>query len=1317
VKNIIKRSLALVLLFGFAFNTQLLSEIKEVRADWINEETYKSAIKGMYSGGLPNIFQIYEWETDDAHSDYVYFTRSKTTSSKVNHNVHRTIALQISRIRDGVNPFENPYYSYRKQGNPLNSNDPHYYKEVNKSSTYYDESHEAITIGNKTYAREYFTIPLDSANASEVGIVSTTDEINGNTINSWIIPYDTLWNQIQYSYGVEGWYEELKQKEANNEPYYFGVDAVKTWVHLGSNAKTTSDDTIHAKYTIVTIDSDKKTYWIDYWNDDKKPVVWTWANWETDVNGSGCGFGSDRLTDYYNKYYRSLVETDPIEDPKETPVKKTGTFNLTKNEDDNSNTGNTSGSNTTTEQSQNAYAAPGIFTYNDSDTYELGTAIPTSNEYKNGVILDGWYGNVEISQNTYTRTEKTSNYAINYSYTVHHPASGKTVTDPDTGKEVAVDDSWDETINGTEYATSSDMIQSTWQGVYTTISDVDLYQLQNTTTTNGAGGTISYTENVLTHVPYSITVNGTTYTSGESQNGSDDKQVPTFNASENYHVKENNVDTSRITASVGNMGDSKPSHDAIISAGKGQVQAIWNKRVKNNASLVTLQNDEFTIDGVTYLTNPSEMTQDAKGVWQKGGNINWTYEKDKTHEMAEATTNNIKQDQGTASIPSSVINGYYYTDISATYKSFISSKDQTVTMAIKDNLGDNTSGTVHDELNNSAKPAIIRTGGISYAYAKSNYDYTINEPVVVHTPVISPIHVTDGETKTQLADNTGMSLTQLVLDHTYTINFDWESYFTDINRYKGYEAPAGWTRYIEQKYVAFPFAVEVNGTYYDVFGDGYTDWVPVGPSTTSFTFYIPSWAEEGLYYDPNGAVYSTWNSYARPMKVRVEAENMNSFFDETQLEYNGDKSNYVATFFYPCQVSGIIYDFQVVSVRDSMNFATADWVDEAGMDIFNFVKESERTSKLQAEKNVGQNNRLGFPYMRYTLDGTMTASWDYANTLPFVSGKSVYGNDTGYLVKGNTIAFTLKTIANLTGKSDYIKLTPNYRYYASDGTLYDTDDIDIYYLAGSNLIKMGSTEDYNNMKPNSLYTDGGAIWYENSYFDYYYNTFESTADHKAKLWNDSAITENYVKLGHMDESYCVGEIKLDQSLSLWTGNEEELEKNLKAVNSASSALRYADNLNGFNMTAPQIYDLSGQQGYNYYNKGMTTDETYDSWAFESSMQTWYGKYTIPSQLYVCPKGALEDYIENEVDYIDFTEDFWLPDDGTLVLNFDITSYMDGHKHLKYYGPASSSYDMWSKEHGNPTPTDSTYRPGDVGKIELKYSSVREHYNPGILYIN
>ena len=1320
MKKILKRTLALLLVFGFSLNTHLLSEIKEVKADWIHKDVYESAINGTYTGGIPNIFQIYEWETEESHSPYVYFTIGKTTDSLTNHNVHRTIALQISRIKDGVNPFEEPYYSYRKQGNPLDSDDPHYYKEVNKSSTYYDESHEAITINGKTYSREYFTIPLDSAKASEVGIETDYQDVNGKTINAWYIPYDTLWSQIQYSYGVDGWYEELKQKEEAGEPYYFGVDAVKTWVHLGSNANSTSDDTIHAKYTIVSIDSDHKTYWIDYWNDDGKPAVWTWANWQTDVSKSKSGLTSNLLTDYYNKYYRSLILTAPVETPETQPTKTAGTFNLVKNEtDDNkkvTNTGNTSGSNTTVEQSQNAYASPGIFTYNDSDKYELGTAIPTSNTYTNGVVLDGWYGNVQLTETTYTRTEKTSNYAVNYSYTVHHQAS-HTEKDED-GNVVTVDDSWDEEITGTEYATSSDMIQSTWQGTYTTITDVDLYQLQSTTTTNGAGGTITYTDNVLTHVPYSITINGTTYASGSSQDGSDDKLVPSFIASDSYHVKENAVDTSRITVSVGNMGDSKPSHDEIINAAKSQVQYIWNSRVKNNASLVTLQNDEFTIDGITYLTNPSTMTQNSSGVWLKGGNVNWTYEKDKTHEMYEATTNNIKEDVGTASIPSSVINGYYYTNISATYKSFISSKNQTVTMAIKDNLGDNTSGTVHDELNNSAEPAIIRTGSRGYTYAKSNYDYSINEPVVVHTPVIAPIHISNGETQTQLADNTGMSLSQLILDHKYTIEFDWESYFTDLNHYKGYEAPAGWTQYIKEKKVAFPFSVEVNGVYYDIdSSDGYTPWISVGSTVTSFEFYLPSWSQEGLYYDPNGAIYNTWNSFDRPIKIRVEAENMGDFEDYTEVNYNSDKGNYVATFTYPCQVSGIIYDFQVVSVRDSKNFATSDWEDEAGMSIFNFVTESGKTNKLQAEKNVGQNNRLGLPYMRYTLDGDMTDSWSYENTLPFASGKSVYGTESGYLVRGNTIAFTIKTIANLTGEDDYIKLTPNYRYYASDGTLYDTDEIDIYYMQGSTLIKMGSTADYDRMKPNSLYMDGGSIWYHDSYFNYFYDTFESTAEHKAELWRDSDITDNYVKLGSMEESYCVGEVKLDQSLCLWTGNEEELAVNLESVNNANTALRYVDELNGINTTFDAITDLQYASGYNYFNKDASYGygEYDDIWSFESSMQTWYGKYAIPSNIYVCPKGALEEYLENEVDYIDFTEDFWLPDDGTLVLNFDISSYMDGHEHLQYYGPSGSSYDMWSTEHGDTT--DPTYRPGDVGKIELKYESVADHFNIGSLYIN
>lgn len=1325
MKKIFEHTIVFALILGFLLSTNLFSEIKEVYAsethysgDWIDENTYKNALSGIYTGGVPNVFQVIDWETNEEHSPYVYFTRSKTTSSNVNHNVHRTIAIQISRIKDDVDPFSSPYSSFKSQGNPTNSNDPHYYMEVNKNSQYYDEPWEAITIGGKTYSRQYFTIPLDENSVAEIGISTFAGHAGGDTINAWLIPYDTMWNMIKYSYGCEGWYESLKAKEEAGEPYYLGVDNVKTWVHLGSNANSTTDDTIHAKFMITTLNSNTQTYWVDYYNYSSSLAVWTWANWETAVSGSGSGLSSSMIKDYYNKYYRSMILTDDIELPAETPTKTEGTFNLTKNENDDGEkttyTGNTSGSNTTTEQSGNAYSSPGIFTYNDSDKYELGTAIPTSNNYTNGVILDGWYGNVELTQTTYTRTEKTSNYVINYTYTIrHHDFIG---FDDETG-EPEYDD-WDEYKDVTEYATSADTIQSTWQGTYTSITNVDLYQLQSATSTNDAGGTIQYTDTVITHVPYSITVNGTVYTSGSSQDGSNDSLVPSFVSSESYHVTNNDVDTSRISVSLGNVGSSALSHNEAISRGKGQVQYIWNSRVKNNSSLVTLQNDEFTVDGVTYLTNPATVTQDTSGIWQKGGNVNWTYEKDKTHEMSETATNNIKQAQGEAYIPSTVINGYYYTNISATYKSFINSKNQTVSMSIKDNLGDNTSGTVHNELNNSSKPAIIRTGSISYAYAKSNYDYTINEPVVVHTPVIAPIHIADGETKTQLADNSGMSLSQLILDHEYTINFDWQSYFTDLNHYKGYEAPAGWTQYIEEKYVAFPFSVKVNGTYYDLLANGYTDWIPVGSTTTSFTFYMPSWSQEGLYYDPSGTVFNTWNSYDRPIKVRVEAENMGSFVDNEQVEYNGDKGNYIATFTYPCQVSGILYDFQVVSVYDSVNFATASWVDRAGANIYNFVVESGNTAKLQAEKNTGTHNRVGLPYMRYTLDGDMTDSWSYENTLPFASGKSVYGTDAGYLVRGNTIAFTIKTIANLTGKDDYIKITPNYRYYASDGTLYDADEIDIYYLSSNQLIKMGSTADYNLMRSNSLVMNNGSIWYEDSYFDYYYDTFNSTATHKAELWSDSDIDENYVMLGSMEDSYCVGAIKIDQSLCLWTGNEEELNINLSGLNNATTASRYVDSYNNYGGSPANIIaDLDGVEGLNYYNKTKVDGSGYgdydDYWAFESSMQTWYGKYHIPSDILVCPKGAVENWID-ENGYIDYTEDFWLPDDGKLVLNFEIETYMDGHKHLQYYSPNGATDNMWQREHPLSDPTD---RPGDVGIIELNYSSVREHKNIGILYLN
>lgn len=1336
-KNKLKRFLStLIILLEFISLIYLNNQVV-LASSLVDRETYIKYLNGEYSGG-GFVFRIKEeveeMENKGENAPYHYFTIGTTATSGIR---HRTIGIQISRVRDDVdNPLVSPYVSNRAVNPTTGSNDPHYYYEVTddmltgSSSVMYDDPWETYTYNGTMYARQYVTILISDIQTIIGGKIYSQSNVGENhdkTIDDWIIPYDALWNQIKFGVNCDGWYDNIQQRIADGKGVTFAVDNVKTLNYYGDlNAagKTYTQSGIY-------YDSNGNTYngngywYVDYYNPTGgSPVVWTWANYKTAPKSNGRGITTSMLSDYYWKYYYegTTVPEDPVE-PSTEVVKTTGKFNLVKNETDTdtgkktTNTGNTTGSNTTNKQSQNAYASPGIYTYNDSDTYELGVAIPTSNEYTNGVVLDGWYGNVEITQTTYSRQEQTTNYEINYTWEKWVQSTG---IDEDTGE--VIDTSHYETQYETEYANSSDIIYSTWRGTYTTITDVDLYELQSAITTNGAGGTLSYADNILTHVPYSITINGKVYTSGGKADGSDDSLVTSFAASESYHVKENAVDTSRITVNVGSMGQSKPSHATVINAGKGQVQAIWNSRVKNNEGLVTLQNDELTLDGVVYLTNPASMTQDTSGIWQKNGNINWTYQKDATHEMSEAKTNNIKEDQSTASIPSTVMNGYYYTNISATYKSFINSKKQTVTMAIKDNLGDNTSGTVHNETNDSAEPAIIRTSAMAYKYAKSSYDYSINEPVVVHTPVIAPIHISDSESKTQLVDSTGMSLSQLILDHEYTVQFDWQAYFTDLKHYKGYEAPAGWTKYIQEKYVAFPFSVKVGDVYYDPQDDGYTDWISVGATTTSFTFYLPSWSQEGLYYDPSGTLYNTWNSYAMPIKVRVEAENMNSFKDYTQVEYNGDKENYVATFTYPCQVSGILYDFQVVSVYDSTNFATASWVDEAGADIFNFVKESERTGKLQAEKNVGNFNRLGLAYMRYTLDGDMTDAWNYANTLAMMAGKSVYGNNTGYLVKGNTIAFTVKTIANLTGQNDYVKISPSYRYYASDGTLYDTNQIDLYYLDNGNLIKVGSDADKDRMRSNSLYTNGGSIWYQKSYFDYYYDTFKSTAKHKAALWNDSDITENYVKLGKMEESYSVSEITLNQSLCLWTGNEEELNINLQDLNTADTAKRYADTYNGVSVSLSKMIDnLAYVSGRNYINKGFTgVNYKDDYWSFESSMQTWYGKYKIPSELYVAPKGAVEDWVE-ENGYIDFTEDFWLPDDGKLVLNFDIETYMDGNEHLQYYGSTGAQDDMWSREHNGPnTPTDPTnpnYRPGDVGEIELDYGSVKSHKNIGLLYLN
>ena len=125
------------------------------------------------------------------------------------------------------------------------------------------------------------------------------------------------------------------------------------------------------------------------------------------------------------------------------------------------------------------------------------------------------------------------------------------------------------------------------------------------------------------------------------------------------------------------------------------------------------------------------------------------------------------------------------------------------------------------------------------------------------------------------------------------------------------------------------------------------------------------------------------------------------------------------------------------------------------------------------------------------------------------------------------------------------------------------------------------------------------------------------------------------------------------------------------------------------------------------------------------MQTWYGEYFIPNQLYVTDKeftadadgdGADETYSSvwdyaNEKGYVDLNEDFFKKD-GYLVINFQIYTFNNDKSHLAYSG--SNGDNMWTIQ-GQPDKTtigdpsvneeiEVPVRPGDVAIVVFESSA-------------
>ena len=880
------------------------------------------------------------------------------------------------------------------------------------------------------------------------------------------------------------------------------------------------------------------------------------------------------------------------------------------------------------------------------------------------------------------------------------------------------------------------------------------------TTTTYANGTTSTDENATLAIPtyYNSATDKYTYTTWQEWNTTNYLTV----------VEPSRSDVENLDM-TGTGYWSYPSSTAY-----SKIQTKWNNLTYNMTFATT--NDTCIIAGISYIDNIGNSGVTASGNTNTNINTGLHYAtlSDK-YEMKETsptlglggTYENYVVKSKTNEIPVESHNGTYYTNLDIVYKRAITSTEQR-TLKVHD-IGDEDSNiTTLSGTKDAIKPGYERYEG-----------------VVVFSPVIAPVSIA-GESQTQLADTSSGSAynlinqvggAQFILDHTYTISFDgdnWNDYASSL-ALQGYDGVSGYQKYIRDKLVSFPFSVEIisytdsSGThnvnkYYEPtsdattgYGTGYTEWINLSSTATSIKIYIPTWAEEGAYtrysgmssvYDNNDKQvnYNTYSAsynksvpaYEKGIRFRVEANNIPTELVGGQWVENenvkADK-NYVATFCYPCQISGIIYEFEIDSIYDSANWASSDWEDEFGLSIYNFVTEAIRgknagLSIFDAEKRVGTFNRLGTNIVRYSGDGDTTNNWETYNTLGLMTGKRAQSTTTntkaGYLVAGQRIAFTVKTIANLDDSNDGISIKPSFTYYDTNGNKYTSDQIEIWYKNDAgDLVLMGSTADSNNTQWSALYSYPYNVYYDNSYYDYMkdidsrFNTYSQTAHY-------DSCSVNELKNSTYN-SYSLGSIYLSPSLRLITANEEEMARNLVNLNDMSSAHRYSSTASN----AVSGYDTGNANNTTTWK--ITNSEMED---FGKSMQTWYGIYDIPNTILVHIKDGtdtsgngteMDEYLETHRS-IDETSDYWT-EDGSLALYFDITSVTDGDSHLSYYGSSPSSSNMWQTEKGktNSDPSDDdpddTMPDGDIpddgfiGIIERKFDSVSDHYKEGILYMN
>lgn len=458
------------------------------------------------------------------------------------------------------------------------------------------------------------------------------------------------------------------------------------------------------------------------------------------------------------------------------------------------------------------------------------------------------------------------------------------------------------------------------------------------------------------------------------------------------------------------------------------------------------------------------------------------------------------------------------------------------------------------------------------AEVETEYELDVNS-VVVHTPTVCDARIQNNYQDNQMI-NPDKSRASLVLDRPFYVTLPTSGDHRNILGY-GYR---DYERYIASRQVKFPFDVyrgsaSSSGTFIP---EG--TWTSVSENTQ---FYLPTWVNEGKHIvDFRSAAI---NSAA------------NSGSDKTESLANTELENYVATDTVDVEVSGRIYGLNLYDISDY-----PIW-----QDVFRIPNSLSLTGFKYTVGDKDQNGSSNGNNAKYTL--------------ALVNGVHPKYNNIGALKTGYVTRFNLKTVGNMYGENDYIRIIPTFYYVDSTGK--NRQEVDLYYSETINgkkqqMVKMGSSLDLENKK--ALRTGDP------------YLTIPDEALNQTAYYQEIPQKEWKAQLKNI---YTYTNIMLPGSLRTLVG--------------------YVSNI----------------------PVGVTEQ------AVGSSVQTWYGEYYLPSEIHIVPKNYdVEEYIKQQGG-LNYKESFWLKK-GYVIVNFQIETVKNGERHLSYINAENtkSGYcNMWKRE--------------------------------------